>query len=321
LQYDANRVLGLEIVGRWTLQDFEYLAAQSVDEVVSLLNQNGKSVQILSGGTDLLVQLREGRKAAQLVVDIKHIPDVNELAYSPLDGLTIGAAVSCSRICQDAMVVSAYPGLVDAFSLIGGTQIQGRASVGGNLCNASPAGDAIPALIVHSAVALVAGPQGRREIAVEDFCSAPGQTELRPGEFLVALRIPPPALGSGAAYLRFIPRNEMDIAVVGAGAWVVLDEQRRTFVSARVALGAVAPKPLFASEVGGFLAGRAATPENIHEAAVLAQAAARPISDMRGTAEQRRHLSLILTRRTLSKAVERARGGAGKIPNRNGHVS
>ena len=288
------------------MQNFDYIAAQSVSEVVALLSQNGKQIRILSGGTDLIVQLREGRKKAQLVIDIKSIPESNALALDPASGLLIGAAVPCYRICAELQAANAYPGLVDAFSLIGGMQIQGRASVGGNLCNGSPAADSTPALIVHEAVCIIAGPQGMRELPVEQFCTAPGQTALQPDEFLVALRVPPVKAHFGAHYLRFIPRNEMDIAVVGAGAAVVLDEDRKTFISARLALGAVAPTPLYVAEVGEFLAGKAAGAENILEAARMAQAAARPISDMRGTADQRKHLSLVLARRALNEAVRRA---------------
>lgn len=301
------------------MQDFEYLAAQSVDEVIYHLNQGGRYVHLLSGGTDLLVQLREGRKSASLVLDIKRVPEVNELAYSPSFGLNIGAAVPCARLCADPLVTSYYPGLVDAFSLIGGTQIQGRASVGGNLCNASPAGDTIPALIVHSAWAVVAGPRGTREVPVETFCTAPGQTILQPDEFLISLRIPPVAGKSSAAYLRFIPRNEMDIAVVGAGAMVTLDESGQTFVSARIALGAVAPTPLFVKTAGEFLAGKLVAAEVIFEAARLAQSAAKPISDMRGTAEQRRHLAMVLTRRAVNRAVDRALGITPGSAGKNGH--
>lgn len=293
------------------MQDFEYVAAQSVDEVVSMLAQTGKTVRILSGGTDLLVQLREGRRKADLVVDIKRVPQASELVYDPAAGLTIGAAVPCYCICADPMIAAAYPGLVDAVSLIGGMQIQGRASVGGNLCNASPAADTTPALIVHQAVCLIAGPGGPRELPVEQFCTAPGQNALQPGEFLVALRVPPVQRGFGAQYLRFIPRNEMDIAVVGAGASVQLNEDRTKFASARVALGAVAPTPLYVAEAGDFLAGRAVSAENLLEAARIAQSAARPIDDMRGTVAQRSHLALILTRRALTGAVERAQGLGG----------
>jgi CO/xanthine dehydrogenase FAD-binding subunit len=289
------------------LQDFEYNAAQSVTEVVSLLAQNGKQARILSGGTDLLVQLREGRKKADLVIDIKRVPEANQLVYDPLNGLVMGAAVPCYRFCLEPEMTSAYPGLADAIGLIGGMQIQGRASVGGNLCNASPAADTIPALIVHKAICQIAGPHGMREMLVEQFCVAPGKNALGPGEFLVALRIPPIPAGFGASYIRFIPRNEMDIAVVGAGAAVTLDEAQQKFAAARVALGAVAPIPLFVQEAGEFLVGKEITAENIFEAARMTQAAARPISDMRGTAEQRKHLAFVLTRRALNMAVERAK--------------
>ncbi len=296
-----------EIMGGETLQAFEYIPARSVNEVVSLLSNGGDQVRILSGGTDLLVQLREGRREARLLVDIKRIPEVNELSYDPIVGLRLGAAVPCYRICGNPAIARAYPGLIDAVSLIGSVQIQGRASLGGNLCNASPAADSIPALIVHEAICVIAGPHGYREVPVENFCTAPGQTVLQRGEFLVSLHIPPPKSRFGASYLRFTPRNEMDIAVVGAGAAVVLDESRAFITSARIALGAVAPTPLFVPEAGEYLAGRRISAESIAEAAHIAQAAARPITDMRGTIAQRKHLSAVLTRRALERAIERAR--------------
>jgi CO/xanthine dehydrogenase FAD-binding subunit len=289
------------------LQNFDYVAAHSVGEVVSLLAQNGKDAWILAGGTDLLVQLREGRKKAGLVIDIKRLPEANELRYDPAGGLILGAAVPCCRVCAEPEIAQAYPGLVDAVELIGGMQIQGRASVGGNLCNASPAGDAIPALIVHQAVCQVAGPGGLRELPVEQFCVAPGKNALRPGEFLVSLRIPPVGMNFGAGYLRFIPRKEMDIAVVGAGASVTLDEDHQRFSAARVALGAVAPTPLLVPEAGEFVVGKEVSAETVFEAARIAQSAARPISDMRGTAAQRSHLALVLAKRALNIAIERAK--------------
>ena len=289
------------------MQAFDYVLSRSVEQTVALLALQGDQARVLSGGTDLLVQLREGRRSAALVVDIKPIPEVNVLNYDPSQGLLLGAAVPCHLIYGHQALAAAYPGLIDAVSLIGSIQIQGRASVGGNLCNASPAADTIPALIVHQAVCIIAGPGGCREAPVEEFCTAPGRTLLRTGEFLVALRIPPPGPGFGASYLRFTPRNEMDIAVVGAGASVTLDAGGASFESARVALGAVAPTPLLVPEAGAALAGRAISDEAIDEAARAAQAAARPIDDMRGTIAQRRHLAAVLTRRALWKAVERAR--------------
>jgi CO/xanthine dehydrogenase FAD-binding subunit len=294
--------------GSVKVHEIDYIAVKSVPEAVSLLSQAGDQARILSGGTDLLVQMREGRRKEKIILDIKPIPEVNELTYHPVEGLCLGAAVPCLRIIQAEQIASAYPGLMDAVRLIGGTQIQGRASVGGNLCNASPAADTIPALIVHKATCLVAGPSGQHAVPVEAFCTGPGQSVLGPGEFLVQLHIPPPEPGFGASYLRFIPRNEMDIAVAGAGASVLLDANRTTILSARVALGAVAPTPLFVVEAGEYLAGRGVAPKAIDEAARLAQAAARPINDMRGTVAQRRHLSAVLTRRALERAITRAGG-------------
>ncbi len=287
---------------------FDYVAAQTVQEAVSLLAEKGDAARVLAGGTDLIVQVREGRRSPDLIVDVKQIPDTNVLSYNPQTGLTLGAAVPCYRIYGDATIAAAYPGLVDAFSLVGGTQIQGRASVGGNLCNSSPAADTTPALMAHSAVAVIAGPGGTREVAVEDFCTGPGQNVLQNGEFLVSLKIPAPPAGFGACYLRFIPRNEMDIAVVGTGSSVVLSADGTTITSARIALGAVAPTPIMVDTSA--LAGQPANEATIKVAAEAAIAAARPISDMRGTVEQRRHVSGVLTRRTLQQAIARAKGEA-----------
>ncbi len=288
------------------MQDFTYSAPKTLAEAQVVLASGNGDARVLAGGTDLLVQLREGRRQAGLVVDIKHIPEANELAYDPQTGLRVGAGVPCYRIVDFLEQAGLYPGLVAAVGLIGGTQIQGRATLGGNLCNASPAADAIPALIVHRALASVYGPGGFREIPAEDFCIAPGRNALTHGEFLVAVRLPPVPAGFGAHYLRFTPRNEMDIAVAGAAAALELDAERRTIRSARVALSAVAPTPLLAAEAGDFLAGRQPTEEVFAEAGRIAQQAARPIDDMRGTAAQRKHLVGVLTRRALQAAAQLA---------------
>lgn len=286
---------------------FDYATPQSVADAVVLLNEHGENALVLAGGTDLIVQLRENRRRAEVVVDIKGISEANELSYDVSTGLTIGAAVPCYRIYGDAAIAAAYPGLMDATSLVGGTGIQGRASLGGNLCNGSPAGDTIPPMIVLGGTARIAGPDGTREVTVEDFCTAPGRTVLANGEFLISLHFPTPEPHSGAYYLRFIPRNEMDIAVVGVGVSVVLSDDHSRFVSARIALAAVAPTPLFVREAGDALAGQAVSDESIQKASEIAQAAARPISDMRGTAEYRTHLTGVLTRRVLNGAVQRAK--------------
>ena len=289
------------------MQAFEYAAAQSVDEAVSLLAQHGEQARPLAGGTDIIVAVREGRRQVAMLVDIKGIPEVNQLSYDTAQGLTIGAAVPCYRIYEHEAIAAAYPGMIDAVSLVGGTAIQGRASVGGNLCNASPAADTTPALIAHSAMCVIAGPSGRREIPVEQFCTGPGRTALQHGEFLVALRMPSPPPRFGAQYLRFIPRNEMDIAVVGVGASVVLNQDHSSFVSGRVAIGAVAATPLLVDTAAAALAGKPISDETIQQAAEAAQAAARPIDDMRGTAQYRRHLVGVLTRRALRGAIQRAK--------------
>jgi CO/xanthine dehydrogenase FAD-binding subunit len=286
---------------------FNYVAPQSIHEVTTLLSQVDAQVCILAGGTDLLAQMRENRRFVDLVIDVKQIPELSELIYDPAQGLSIGAAVSCMRIWNDPTIAAHYPGLTDAVRLIGGIQIQGRATLGGNLVNASPAADSIPTLIVHEAMCIITGPDGIRAIPVESFCRAPGQTVLQKGEFLVRLVIKPPVRGFGAHYLRFIPRNEMDIAVVGAGAAIVLDDEGTHFLSARVALGAVAPTPLFIPEVGAYLSGRAVSDEAIEQAAQIAGQATTPISDVRGTMEQRKHLAVVLTRRALQTACQRAR--------------
>jgi carbon-monoxide dehydrogenase medium subunit len=287
---------------------FDYAAPTSVADAVSLLAERGERARVLAGGTDIIVQVREGRREVDLLVDVKHITELNELSYDAAKGLRLGAAVPCYRLVEHPSLSRVYPGLVESAGLVGGTQIQSRASVGGNLCNASPAADTIPALIAIAAQCVIAGPKGNRDLPVEAFCTAPGKTALQRGELLISLRAAPPPPRTGSAYLRFIPRNEMDIAVVGAGVSLTLDENNRC-KAARIALAAVAPTPLLVPEAGGVLLGQTVTPELIDQAAERARAAARPISDMRGDADYRRHLAFVLTKRALQIALQRARGG------------
>ncbi len=302
------------------MQALEFVAPTTVDEAISALAAGGGRARPLSGGTDLIAQLQEGRLALDTVVDLKRIPDLMAISISG-DGLTLGASASCHSINANQAIRDAYPALIDSTHLIGGTQIQGRASLGGNLCNSSPAADSIPNLIAHSVTCNIAGPNGSRSVAVEDFCTGPGRNVLENGEFLVSLDFPAPPSNFGAAYLRFIPRNEMDIAVVGAGASVVLSDDKSTIQSARVALGAVAPTPLYVEEAGEALAGQPVSEESLAKAAELARAAARPISDMRGTIPQRKHLSAVLTQRALRIAIDRARGTktVDELGRLNGH--
>jgi carbon-monoxide dehydrogenase medium subunit len=288
------------------LKDFAYHAPTSLDEATSLLAKHNGRAKILAGGTDILVQLREGLREADVVVDVKHIPELMQLDYGAATGLRLGASVPCYRIYEDPKVSAAYSALSDSARIIGGWQIQSRASIGGNLCNSSPAADATPSLIALSAKAIVVGPKGEREIKAEDFCVAPGRNALQPGEMVVALILPPPAPRSGSAYERFIPRNEMDIAVVGVGSWVQLSAAGDKIDAARIAVGAVAPTPKFAEEASQSLVGQPPSEAAFTKAGELAKKVASPITDMRGTVEYRTHLVGVLVKRTLEKAVDRA---------------
>jgi CO/xanthine dehydrogenase FAD-binding subunit len=286
---------------------FAYVAPATVDEAVSVLKEHGAAARVLAGGTDIIIQERERRRKVGVMVDVKKIPDLTALTLNADGSLRIGAATSCARIYGDAAVAKAFPALIESASLIGGIQIQSRASLGGNLCNSSPAADSIPTLIALGAVAEIAGPGGRRSVPVESFCTAPGRNVLQDGEMLVALSFPAPAAHSGAAFERFIPRNEMDIAVVNAAANVTLSADGSTFVSGRLAIGAVAPTPLLVAAAGDALAGKPVNADTIAAAAAAAKAAASPITDMRGSIDQRRHLAGVLATRVINKAVERAR--------------
>jgi len=289
------------------MKDITYAAPKTVADASALLNDKGDRARILAGGTDIIVQVREGRRDIDTLVDIKHVPDVNELSFDLAKGLVIGAAVPCCLIYEHAAIAKSYPGLIDSASLIGGIQIQSRATLGGNLCNASPAADAIPVLIALEGTCDIAGPNGTRSVPIEQFCVSPGKTVLQRGEFLVRFRFPAPKKQSGAAYLRFIPRNEMDIAVVGVGVAVQLDASKSNCTAARISLGAVAPTPLLVADAAAALIGTTLDDAAIAKAATLAQAAAKPISDMRGDADYRRHLVGVLVKRALAIAIDRAK--------------
>jgi CO/xanthine dehydrogenase FAD-binding subunit len=287
------------------LHEIKYEAPTTLQQALGILAAQGEKARPLAGGTDIIIQLRQGVRATRTLVDVKKIRELRELSFDPKTGLRLGAAVSCIEVTENVDLRRRYPGLAEAAHLIGSLQIQNRASVGGNLCNGSPAADTTPALIALGARARIAGAGGEREVAVEDFCTAPGQTVLKPGELLVQILVPPPAAHSADAYLRFIPRNEMDIAVVGVGSALTLDGERVT--AARIALGAVGPTPILARKAAESLIGKKLDESALAAAARLATEATSPIDDMRGTAEFRRHVTGVLTRRTLKIAAERAR--------------
>jgi carbon-monoxide dehydrogenase medium subunit len=287
------------------MEQLRYEAPSTVDEAIALLAAAGGEARILAGGTDLLVQLRAERIEPGLIVDVKRIPELTEISKGD-GGFRIGAAVTGAELGEHADVKRAWPGVVEAVELIGSVQIQGRASMGGNLCNASPAADSVPALIAAAATAAIAGPGGRREVPVEEVGTGPGQTSLAKGEIVTSLFLPARAAHSGDAYLRFIPRTEMDIAVVGAGVSLTLDDAG-TCSAARVALGAVAERALLVAAAAEALVGSKGDDATLDNLAAAASAAARPIDDMRGTKAYRIKVAGVMARRAAQSALERAR--------------
>ena len=284
----------------------DYKSPNTIEEATALLAAANGNARILAGGTDLLVQIRGGFADPELIVDVKNIPELRAIT-SGSDGIQIGAAVSGAELGEHPLVSKVWPGVVEATELIGSTQIQGRASLGGNLCNASPAADTVPALVAAGATCRVAGAKGERTVPVEDITTGPGSTSLGNDEFVVDFNLPARPDHSGDAYLRFIPRTEMDIAVAGCGVSLTLDGSQ--CVQARVAIGAVAPTALLVPEAAQALVG-----SQLDEAALLAAgeactSASSPISDKRGTAEYRRKVVAVLCRRAAAIAAERAKGG------------
>jgi carbon-monoxide dehydrogenase medium subunit len=272
---------------------------------VALLAAASGPARVLAGGTDVIVQMETDLIDPQLLVDVKKIPDLRQIAAES-GGFRIGAAVPGMEIMNHAALCKAWPGVVDGVKLIGSIQVRGRASIGGNLCNASPAADSVPALIAAGAIARVIGPNGVREAPVETIVVGPGKTSLAKGEIVVSFFLPPRPAHSGDAYQRFTPRTEMDIAVVGVGVSLTLDAGG-TCTAARVAVGAVAPTALLVKEAGAALVGTKLDDAALERLAKAASAACRPIDDKRGTKEYRIKVTGVLARRTAQQALERAR--------------
>ena len=287
------------------MRDFEFVAARTLEEAFSALGRANGSGRVLAGGTDLITQIKEGRRSPAMVIDIKGIPELNVLECSAEAGLRLGAAVPCSTVVSHPLIQQLYPMLSDACGLVGSIQIQNRAGVGGNFCNAAPSADTAPPMLCLRATCVIAGPSGRREVTAANFFTGPGQTVLAPEEILLEFRVPPPPPHSAGAYLRFIPREEMDIAVAGVGACVVLAAGHQTIEEARICLCAVAPTPVHARAAEDFLRGQAVREDVLDEAGALAVQAARPINDVRGSIEYRKHLVQVLTQRTLRGALRR----------------
>ncbi len=288
------------------MSGLQYAAPVSVDEAVGLLANAKGMARVLAGGTDLLVQMRAGMVKPDLVVDIKRIDELHKISGSASAGFTIGATVSGQEIGEHKALVKAWPGVVEGMELIGSTQIQSRATPAGNLCNGSPAGDCTPALFAAGAVCVIAGPNGRREVPVEQIPVSPGKNSLAKGEFIVAIKLPPRPKNSSDAYLRMIPRTEMDIAIVGAGVNLTLDASG-VCTAARVSLGAVAPTVLLVEAAAKTLIGTKVDDAALAKLAAAASAACKPIDDKRGTIEYRTKVAGVLARRAAVIARDRAR--------------
>lgn len=285
------------------MTELRYEAPESLDGAVTLLSGGGGG-KILAGGTDVLVQLHTEMIEPDVIVDIKNIPELKRLSE---DGgaWTVGAAVSGMNIIDNDAFQTAWPGVCEGVALIGSIQVKGRASIGGNLCNASPAADSVPAIIAAGAIANIVGPGGSREEPVENIVTGPGQTSLANGELIVSFSFPAKQANSGDCYLRLTPRTEMDIAIVGAGVNLTLDDDG-TCTAARISIGAVAPTPLLVEDAAKALIGTKVNDAALDAMVEGVRAACNPISDKRGTREYRIKTAGVIARRAALKALERA---------------
>ena len=281
-----------------------YEAPETLDAAVALLAGAPGMARVMAGGTDLLVQLKADVSHPDMVVDIKRIGEMRQVKEEA-GGFLVGAAVTGAEMKEHAKLKAAWPGLVEAANLIGSTQVQGRATMGGNLCNGSPAADSVPAMIAAGAVAVIVGPGGRRELAVEDVMLAPRKLALTKGEIVVAFKLPARPAHAADAYVRFIPRTEMDIAVVGCGVSLTRDAAGK-ITAARVGLGAVAARPLLVTAAADAIVGTSLDDAALEKLAAAASAACKPIDDKRGTIEFRTEVAGVMARRTAMIAYERA---------------
>ena len=287
------------------MSEIQYQSAKTVKEAVKMMQAAKGKGYVLAGGTDLLVQMKSGARTPGVIVDVKKIPEM--VSVSEKNGaFTIGAATPAAVLGEHKKLRKAWPGVIEACNLIGSTQVQGRASAGGNLCNASPAADSVPALVAAGCIVNVAGPTGKRKVPVEEFCTGPGKTSLKPGEIVVSLTLPARPKGSSDAYLRLIPRTEMDIAVVGVG--VSLTMKGGTVTDARVGLGAVAPTVLLVDKAAKALIGSKLDDAALDAAADACSAACRPIDDKRGTIKYRTKIAGVLLKRSAMIARDRIHG-------------
>jgi carbon-monoxide dehydrogenase medium subunit len=279
------------------MKPFEYFAPKTLNEACALLAKHDGLACVIAGGTDLLLKMKAGKLSPRVIVNIKRLAELKGITQSSNHPITIGALITLEQLRRAPLIRAHYPALADAANTMASVQIRNLATVGGNLCNAAPSADLAPILIVLDAIVIINGVNGERRLSLDEFFTGPGQTALTPGELLVSIEIPPPA--GPSLYLKHSPREHMDIAVVGVGLAVLVKEGR--CISARVALGAVAPVPLRARRAEAALTGGPLTLERIEQAARIAAEEAQPIDDVRGSAGYRRRMVEVLTRRGLSR--------------------
>ena len=291
------------------MKRFEYLEARTVRQAISMLQRYGENARIVAGSTDFLVRWRQGVWNPEHVINIQRVAGLSRITYSSRNGLRIGALVTVRTLEQHPMVRRRYPALAAAAASFAGVQVRNLATVGGNICNASPSGDTIPALLVFDAQCRIAGPDGDRWVALDQFFTGPGRTVLRSDELLAEIRVPPPTANTGSHFIKHSPRGAMDIATVGVASLVSLDGRRGPCSQARIALGAVGPTPVRAYSAEDILRGQDINQELIRSAADSARDGVKPIDDIRGSAAHRKEIVGVLTRRTLEQALSSAASG------------
>jgi carbon-monoxide dehydrogenase medium subunit len=288
------------------VQAFEYHQPKTVKEAIEILRKQPKAI-VLAGGTDMLVRMKDRILRPPAVVDCKRLPGVTDISYTAKGGLKLGSAVTMRQVELSSVAVKRYGAIAQGATFVGSIQIRNRATLVGNVCNAAPSADTAPGLIVHNAKVQIAGPRGRRTMAVEDFMKGPGKNDLGRGEFVIGIQVPAPKTRTGSAYVRHTPREAMDIAVVGVGAAITLTA-KGICTDAKICLGAVAPVPLRATGAEAVLIGEQLTPAKVKQAALVAGEEARPITDVRATEEFRREMVRVLTTRMIQAASKAATG-------------
>ncbi len=287
------------------MRRFEYLEARTLRQAIGMLQRYGEQARIVAGSTDFLVRWRAGFWRPDYVVNIQHVPGLSRVAYSRRNGLRLGSLVTIQTLEQHPAIRQHYPALAAAAASFAGVQVRNLATVGGNICNASPSGDTLPALLVYGAECQLSGPEGHRQVPLDQLFAGPGQTILAHDEVLTEVTLPPPLPNTGSLYIKHSPRAAMDIATVGVASAITVDRSG-VCADARIALGAVAPTPLRAQAAEEYLRGRKLDAESFQAAADAAMAQATPIDDVRGTAQYRREMVCVLTRRTLERATAEA---------------